>query len=415
MHAVFVLPRFHPYPGGYENYGLWLARHLRDSGDSVTVLTTTAYDLESFWLPGFRTLPLGPEDLDGISIVRLPISYRRWPRRAGRLLGFVPYWRWQAQYARPSFRVLGLSECLRSLPAVDVIHVGPLPYNSLLYQGIYEARRRGCRVIATPCTHFGEECNSQVARHYVRPFQIQLLNQCDAILALTGMERARLIRAGVAEQKVAATGAGIDIGQATGGDAARVREKYHLHGPLFLHLGTKAADKGSITVVQAMQRLWAAGSQGCLVMAGSSLSEFDDFLRAQEIDSRRFRNLPGVSDDEKRDLLAAAAALVHPSRVESLGLVYLEAWANGKPVIAADTPVSREVIEAEEDGVLVPFGDSPALASAMQRLLENPQLRESLGLNGQKKVQNRFSSRAALDRIYPFFEPHPMEVTKTAV
>ncbi len=413
MHAVFVLPRFHPYPGGYENYTLWLARRLRAAGDSVTVLTTTAYDLESFWLPGLRTLPAGSEDLEGINITRLPISYARWARRAGRILGLVPYWRWQAQFARPSFHVLGLSQHLRSLPDVGVIHVGPLPYNRLLYQGIREARRRRCRVIVTPCTHFGEESNRAVAKHYTQPFQIELLNQCDAVLALTGMERTRLVQAGVAEHKVAATGAGIDTGEVTGGNAARFREKYNLDGPLLLHLGTKARNKGSITVVEAMQRVWAAGSEASLVMVGSSLSEFDDFLRTQKIPASKLLNLGFVSAEEKRDLLAATTALIHPSRVESLGLVYLEAWANGKPVVAADTPVSREVIDDGVDGLLLPFGDSAALAAAIVSLLTDQQRRESLGLNGEKKLRNRFSSRAALDRIYPFFHPQPEAATTT--
>jgi len=182
-----------------------------------------------------------------------------------------------------------------------------------------------------------------------------------------------------------------------------------------LHLGTKARDKGSITVLEAMQQLWASGSQASLVMAGSSLSEFDHFLRNQHVRPGRLLNLSFVSDEEKRDLLAATNILVHPSRVESLGLVYLEAWANAKPVIAANTPVSREVVAGENDGLLVPFGDSAALAGAIQRLLQNQQLCEFLGRNGQKKVQNRFSSRAALDRIYPFFQAQSAGAEKSSV
>lgn len=415
MHAVFVLPRFHPYPGGYENYVRWVAQRVHQGGHSVTVLTTTAYDLESFWLPGFRTLPAGRENVAGIEVVRLPISYARWSRRAGRLLGLLPYWRWQAQFARPSFQVVGLSQQLHRLAKVDVIHVGPLPYNRLLYQGIREARRRGCRIIATPCTHFGEESNRLVARHYTRPFQIALLNHCDAVLALTSMERDRLLQAGVAGYKLAATGAGIDPGEVTGGNGARFREKHGIGGPVVLHLGTKAPDKGSITVVLAMQQLWAAGIDACLVMAGSSVREFDNFLPRQQIDPHRLLNLSYVSAEERRDLLAATTVLVHPSRVESLGLVYLEAWANAKPVIGADTPVSHEVIDAGVDGLLVPFGDPAALAGAIQQLLNNPQLRHDMGLNGQKKVQTRFSSSAALDRIYAFFQAQPTEVAQTAV
>ncbi len=59
MHAVFVVPRFYPYRGGYENSMLSIARCLVARGHRVTVFTTTAQDLESLWLPGFKTFPAG--------------------------------------------------------------------------------------------------------------------------------------------------------------------------------------------------------------------------------------------------------------------------------------------------------------------------------------------------------------------
>lgn len=415
MHVTFVVPRFHPYPGGYENYILWLARHLRDRGHEVTVLTTTAYDLESFWLDGFRNVPSGSVDIEGIKVVRLPICHDRWMRRAGRVLAFLPSWRLRAQFARPSFAVSGLAAQLRELPVIDVIHIGPLPYNRLMYEGWREGRRRGARVLATPCTHFGEDGNRGVTRHYTQPFQIALLQHCDQVLTLTGVERQRLVAAGLGESKVSATGLGIDIGEVTGGNAAAFRAKYGIHGPLVLHLGTKAPDKGSLTVLAAMQKLWAGGCDAWLALVGSSVSEFDVYLRRKPASYPRLLNLGAVSEAEKRDLLAAATLLVHPSRVESLGLVYLEAWANGQPVIAADTAVSREVITAESDGLLVPFGSVDRLAGAIRRVLDDPPLRRALGMAGKKKVETQFSWKAAADRIYPFFQREATEPVRTAV
>jgi glycosyltransferase involved in cell wall biosynthesis len=411
MHAVFIVPRFHPCTGGYESYVLWLARHLRERGDSVKVITTTAYDLESFWLPGYRSLPPGTENLEGIEVVRLAVSYARWSRRLGRVLGFLPDWRLRSLFARPSFTVPHLTSQLRRENNIDVIHVGPLPYNRLMYEGLSEGRRRGVRVISTPCTHFGEDRCRAVAKYYTRPFQIELLNHCDAVLALTNVERERLIRAGVSATRVKVTGAGIDADAVTRGDASAFSRAHGINGPLIVQIGTKAFEKGTMTVIEAMQLLWAAGSDACLALVGNSTSEFDDYFSTCQVRPPRLLNLGTISDNEKRDLLAAASLLAHPSRVESLGLVYLEAWANGKPVIAADTAVSREVIAAETDGVLVPFGDAYALSVAISRLLADPGLRLAMGDAGQRKVQNRFSWKAAADRIYPFFRMQHSEVT----
>jgi glycogen synthase len=411
MRAIFIVPRFHPCPGGYENYVLWLTRYLRERGDSVKVFTTTAYDLESFWIAGHGTLAPGRENVEGVEVERLPISYERWKRRMGRVLGFLPDWRLQARFARPSFSVHGLASQLKREPAIDVIHIGPLPYNSLMYEGIREARRRGIRVITTPCTHFGEDQRQTVAKHYTRPFQIELLNQCDAVLALTDVERERLIRAGVSPQKVNATGAGIDPDTVTQGDASTFRRNYGINSPLVVQIGTKAFEKGSMTLLDAMQRLWAAGSDASLALVGNSTIEFDNYLSRTQPASPRLLNLGAISDDTKRDLLAAATVLAHPSRVESLGLVYLEAWANNKPVIAADTAVAREVIEAEVDGLLIPFGNADALSGAISRLLADQDLRLGMGTAGRRKVQNRFSWKAAADRIYPFFRNQTREVT----
>ena len=98
MHAVFVVPRFHPYRGGYENSMLSIARCLVERGHRVTVFTTTAQDLEALWVPGFKTYPPGESTVDGVVIRRFPVSYNKVARRATRILGLAPYWRWKAQY-----------------------------------------------------------------------------------------------------------------------------------------------------------------------------------------------------------------------------------------------------------------------------------------------------------------------------
>jgi glycosyltransferase involved in cell wall biosynthesis len=412
VRILFVVPRFYPCPGGYENYTLGLARGLLASGHSVSVLTTTALDLEHFWLAGFRHLPAGPEVHDKIEILRLPISHHRWMRRASRLLGLLPSADLKAQFAPPSFHVRGIRKALAEA-AVDVIHVGPLPYNRLMYEGIREARRRGIHVVATPCTHFGEEENNEVSRYYTQGFQIDLMRQCDSIFALTHAEQERLKRLGVPGEKIAVTSAGIDTSEVTGGNGQAFAAKYGIDGPIVLHLGMKAPDKGSICVVDAMKHLWHSGNRAWLVLAGPSLNSFDDYLGSQKASLPRLLNLGVVSEEQKKDVLAAASVVVQTSRVESLGLVYLEAWANGKPVIAADIAVTRELITPGNDGLLVPFGNADKLASAIQQILADPGKGEQMGLLGQQKVQHYFSHQAVVQRVLPYFTGNPLPSEET--
>ena len=412
MNITFVLPRFYPYPGGYEKYVLGLARGLDAAGNTVSVITTNAFDLEYFWLSRFRSLPAGRERYDGIEILRLPICQGRWRRRASRLLGLLPLWQLKAQFAPPSFRVIGIREALKKADA-DIIHIGPLPYNRMMYEGFREARRRGIRVVVTPCTHFGEEKNDKVSRYYTQEFQMSLLKQCDQTFALTQAERQRLIDLGIPQDKVAFTSAGIDPAEVTGGNAEGFCRKYGIRDPVVLHLGMKAPDKGSICVVEAMKRLWKENVRASLILAGPSLGSFDEYLQNQSSELPRLLNLGLVSEEEKRDALAAASVVVQPSRVESLGFVYLEAWANGKPVIAADMAVTRELITPGADGLLVPFGEPRALAAAVLNILDDPTGSERMGLRGLQRVHSEFSYEAITNKIMPYFTGRSTPVQET--
>ena len=81
------------------------------------------------------------------------------------------------------------------------------------------------------------------------------------------------------------------------------------------------------------------------------------------------------------------------------------AMAVGRPVITADTPAAREVLEHERTALLVPAGDAPALAAAMRRLDEDAELRARLGDAARERFEALASQRvvardflAALER-----------------
>lgn len=80
-----------------------------------------------------------------------------------------------------------------------------------------------------------------------------------------------------------------------------------------------------------------------------------------------------------------------PSMGEGLPTVLLEAAACGRPIVATDVPGCREAVADGQTGLLVPPNDPPALAAALEKLLDDPALGRTLGLNGHEWVAQNFS------------------------
>lgn len=76
---------------------------------------------------------------------------------------------------------------------------------------------------------------------------------------------------------------------------------------------------------------------------------------------------------------------------EGLGTVPLEAYAHGRPVVCSSVGGIPDVVDDGQSGFLVPPGDPKALAAALDRILDDPQLAARMGEAGLKLVQGRFS------------------------
>ena len=90
-----------------------------------------------------------------------------------------------------------------------------------------------------------------------------------------------------------------------------------------------------------------------------------------------------VAPRDLRAMMAAATVFALPSRTEALGLVLLEAMSVGTPVVASLSGGSREIVDDGGTGLLVPPGDSAALARAIERLSLDPGLRREMGARGK--------------------------------
>lgn len=95
-----------------------------------------------------------------------------------------------------------------------------------------------------------------------------------------------------------------------------------------------------------------------------------------------------------RAVWAQSHIAVLPSYREGLPKALLEGAACGRPLVAADVPGCRELVRDHENGLLVPVKTAEPLADALQLLIENKELRESLGKNARRAVEGEFSARA---------------------
>jgi glycosyltransferase involved in cell wall biosynthesis len=94
------------------------------------------------------------------------------------------------------------------------------------------------------------------------------------------------------------------------------------------------------------------------------------------------------------DYLRDSDLVVIPSAAEGFGLVVLEAWYQGKPVVAFDVPALNEIVESGVDGELVPPFDQGSLVETLRRLLSSAALRQVQGDAGQRKQVERYGLRA---------------------
>lgn len=98
-----------------------------------------------------------------------------------------------------------------------------------------------------------------------------------------------------------------------------------------------------------------------------------------------------VSDARLRELYSQARLFAMPSSQEGFGLVYAEAMWHGLPCIGSTRDAAGQVIADGETGILVPYGDLPALTGALIRLLEDPQLASRMGRAATEYARRQFT------------------------
>ncbi len=400
---LIVNQRFWPAATGSERWLLAIAQRLVAAGHAVTVATTDGLTGDFASNPAAPRVTTVDPAPGGVEVRRFalehlpgsPLTYALLRYRLLPLLAALPIPApWLIELARLTPRSSALLAWLAtSTEPFDLVIGANIVADGLAYAAADAARRWGARFIFVPFTHLGAgraPGGDVVGRHYTMRQQRALVRQADRVLTMTGAERDFYVKVGAPADHVHVVGAGVDVEALEPGDAGRFRVASGISGPIAAFVAPLHVDKGLLQVVDAVEKCWWMGRPVTLVTVGPAYAAGRQ--RLSVLSAKRpgsVYSADAISEAEKRDLLAAADVLVLPSRTDSFGIVFLEAWAQGKPVIGSTAWGMRDVITPDENGLLVNFNDAGATERALIRLLDDPDLCARLGANGRRAVAQR--------------------------
>lgn len=243
--------------------------------------------------------------------------------------------------------------------------------------------------------HQGAQDTSPADRQFLEPSVGQSV---DRIIATCPDEVFELKAMGIDATKVSVAPCGVDLDLFSDQGPAEERGRKHR----ILSVGRLVPRKGVDLVISALARLAEQGRDDVeLVIVGGG-GTADDL--AADPEGRRLQELAqelGVADqvvfrgqvsrDAMPGIFRSANAVVCTPWYEPFGIVPLEAMACGVPVVAAAVGGLGDTVLNHRTGLHVPPKDPEATATAIARLLDNPEMAAAYGQAGERRVRVRYS------------------------
>ena len=394
MKVLHLIQRFPPAIGGAEAWCAGLAREQARRGHAVQVLTLSVVEEDELWDDAPRALSpvaVGRFDLDGGVRVRrcapsaTPHALVRAAERLGVRVG-----------GRCSVELFG--RALAAAREADVIHLHHCNV-VLSFWGFLAARLARRPAVLTPHFHPGDQTFEQRAARW-------LLRRCAAVIAVSPHESALLAARGSLAARIVASTNAFDPPsfdrQAVPALRARVRAALGLQPEVALltYVGRKTEQKELGVLVDAAA-LVARARDAAVVLAGPATAWYRGARAGFAAGGARFVDVPAVTEAAKRALLAASDVIVQPSSREAFGIVFLEAWAAGVPVIGAAAGAVPDVIGRA--GLTFRPGDAEDLARQILQLLGRPDEGAAMAARGAARLRaaHTWAHLAdAVDRAY---------------
>ncbi len=235
-----------------------------------------------------------------------------------------------------------------------------------------------------------------------------IYGQSRGVIAISKFTQSKLIEFGVPPKQIAAILPGAtpkpDPENAV---VDSIRAKYPVEGKrIILSVGRLVQRKGHLTLVRAMPRIIAKVPDAHLFVVGQGPAMSSCSRAAFRMGVRDNITFAGaLSNAEVQALYSLCDVFALPTgegahgQVEGFGLVFTEAHAHGKPVVAGKSGGAIEAVADGETGILVEPEDADALAAALIRVLTDSELARKLGELGRLRVDNELNWRVFTNQM----------------
>jgi glycosyltransferase involved in cell wall biosynthesis len=375
----FVVQRYGPdVTGGSEALARAVAERLSPFHE-VTVFTTCARD----YVTWRNELAAGESEESGVRVRRFPVEEER------DLAAFNAFA--EPLYARARTHEEEIEFLRRQGPVVPALvdalraekdRLAAVVFFTYLYYPTYWGLRAAPeRSVLVPTAHDEPPLAFSIYREvFERPRAFAFLTPAEQELVRS--------RFGTGGRPTAVAGMGVE--PALPGDLVAFRARHGLAGAYALYAGRIDAGKGCAVMLEHHER-YRRGRKGAadLVLLGR--------LAMPEPRQEGVRHLGFLSEEEKATAMAGAVAVVCPSPYESLSIVLLEGLSLGVPgLVNAGSAVLKEHCLRSNAGLF--YADADEYAEALDLLVREPALRDTLGANGRRYVDAEYRWSVVLDR-----------------
>lgn len=372
LRILLVVEGFYPSTGGAELQVRTLSRALLALGHDVRIL---APRLD-------RAKPL-VESIDGVEVVRIPYP------KIKRIGALILYFRFARQLIVERGRV-------------DAIHVHAAKHLAAIAGALRPWLRATLAVKISGAWEFDGGILDPALRNRI-PYRWlnRWIARADTIQCVSTYTLERLREAGYPPTRLRLLPNAVDLTRFAPVQSPRVdgsSPPSHASTARVVFVGRLVPVKALPVLIEAWRGVAARHPHAELVIAGDGpqRAALEAQVRASALEER-VRFLGEVRDVAA--VLGSAAVYVQPSYTEGLSNAVLEAMAVGLPVVASRISGNEDLIRDDDNGLLVPAGDAPALARALNTLLDDPARAAQMGLRARQQIEQRYSVPAVVTQL----------------